>query len=69
MPREWRGSGIGEALLLSLIELARARGMRELALNAQSHEVAFYRQFGFSAEGEEFMEAGIAHRRMTRTLD
>ena len=67
--REFRGRGIGSAMLLHLIELARAAGVRLLILNAQTHAMAFYRRFGFIADGETFLEAGISHIRMTRTLD
>ena len=61
---EWRGAGVGAAMLNRLIELARARGDREVLLNAQTHAVPFYARFGFVAEGPEFDEAGIAHRVM-----
>jgi predicted GNAT family N-acyltransferase len=30
--------------------------------------VGFYQKLGFSAEGPEFMEAGIPHRQMRRCL-
>ena len=67
--RELRGRGIGSAMLLQLIELARAGGMRLLILHAQIHAVPFYRRFGFAVQGETFVEAGIPHTRMTRVLD
>src|SRR5882757_7208626 len=34
--REWRRSGVGSALLEALLELARRRSMRQLALHAQT---------------------------------
>lgn len=67
--REFRGRGVGSAMLLQLVELARAAGMRLLILNAQTHATAFYQRYGFAAEGETFLEAGISHVRMTRSLD
>lgn len=66
--REARTRGIGGRVLAALIERARARGMRELALSAQTHAVAFYRRFGFEVVGGEFMEAGIPHVEMRRSL-
>ena len=39
-----------------------------LVLHAQTHAAGFYEAHGFQVEGEEFMEAGIAHVVMTRTL-
>lgn len=65
---DWRGAGVGAALLTCLIDLARARGDREVLLNAQTHAVPFYARFGFAPEGEEFDEAGIPHQEMRRSL-
>ncbi len=65
---EWRGRGIGDALLSWLEAQARHRGMGELLLHAQSHAVAFYARHGFECVGEEFTEAGIPHRLMRRRL-
>jgi predicted GNAT family N-acyltransferase len=64
----WRGQGVGSSLLETLLRLARQRGMRRVRLNAQSRAVAFYARHGFIAEGEEFIEAGIAHRSMWRDV-
>lgn len=66
--KEWRGRGIGGLILDKLIERARARGDREVALSAQVHAVAFYRAHGFAEEGGEYLEAGIRHQRMRKKL-
>lgn len=66
--RPWRGRGVGGALLSYLLECARAQGLREVRLNAQVHAIPFYQRFGFNAQGEPFLDAGIPHRRMTRRL-
>jgi predicted GNAT family N-acyltransferase len=65
---EWRGLGIGGALLERLVEEAGARGMREVALSAQTHALGFYLHHGFSAEGAIYLEAGIPHQAMRRNL-
>lgn len=65
---EWRGRGVGGALLERLVAEARTRGLREVVLSAQTHALGFYLRHGFAAEGEVFFEAGIAHRAMRRTL-
>ncbi len=62
--REARGRGVGSALLQALMQAARARGDREIALSAQTHAIPFYVRFGFIAEGGEYDDAGIPHRRM-----
>jgi predicted GNAT family N-acyltransferase/lipoprotein-anchoring transpeptidase ErfK/SrfK len=64
---DWRGKGVGRAMLEHLMEEAAKRNMRHLALHSQTQAVGFYRRFGFVEEGPEFMEAGIPHRTMVRT--
>ena len=66
--KAWRGRGIGGRLLDSLIQAARRRGDREVALSAQVHAVPFYRAHGFVEEGGEYLEAGIRHQAMRRAL-
>lgn len=62
--KDWRNRGIGGLMLQKLIERAKARGDREVALSAQVHAVAFYRAHGFVEEGSEYLEAGIRHQAM-----
>ena len=64
----WRGQGVGAALLLCLIEVARAHGHLRVMLNAQVQAMPFYARYGFVAEGPPFDEAGIAHQVMARVL-
>src|SRR5260221_989273 len=66
--RAWRGKGAGSALLMVLMEIARELGMQRVQLNAQVQALPFYLSHGFHAEGEEFLDAGIPHRRMWRDL-
>ncbi len=66
--RPWRGRGVGRALLSYIIVEAGRLGMGQLHLAAQVHALEFYRTLGFSAEGEEFLDAGIPHRAMHLTL-
>jgi predicted GNAT family N-acyltransferase len=65
---EWRGKGVGDAILLALVDEAQQRGWREVALNAQVSAIEFYRRHGFVGDGERFWEAGIEHQAMRRTL-
>jgi predicted GNAT family N-acyltransferase len=67
--RPWRGRGVGRALMAYVIEQARRKGYRHLALDAQVEAIDFYRRLGFVAEGERFMDAGIPHRHMHLALD
>lgn len=63
-----RGKGVGGAVLEALVAEAARAGLAEVALNAQVHALAFYRRHGFVEYGDVFMEAGIPHRAMRRTL-
>ena len=63
-----RGSGAGKALLQFLVEQAKQRGDKEVLLSAQTHAIKFYQREGFESYGPEFMDAGIAHRAMLKTL-
>lgn len=66
---EVRGSGLGAALIrAALAEFGRQPGVEEAYLGAQSHATGFYEKLGFVVEGEEFLDAGIPHRHMRRTL-
>jgi predicted GNAT family N-acyltransferase len=64
----WRGRGVGSALLLTLIGMAREAGHREALLSAQVHAATFYERFGFARRGGEYLEAGIPHVNMVRHL-
>lgn len=66
--RHWRGKGVGGAILEALVEAARQRGARSVALSAQTHAIAFYQRHGFVTEGPEYEDAGIPHRAMRRRL-
>ena len=52
--REWRGRGVGAALLAEAIEWAREQGLHKLSLSVFPHNAAaigLYRKFGFVEEG------------------
>lgn len=65
---DWRGHGVGAAMLQALMDTARTLGWTRIGLNAQVSAVGFYERFGFRADGDEFLEAGIVHRPMVATL-
>ncbi|MBC8140715.1 MAG: GNAT family N-acetyltransferase [Armatimonadetes bacterium] len=64
----FRGMGVGDALMNAVIETARTLKFAAMVLDAQLPVIAFYERFGFVAEGEIFLDAGIEHRRMTRPV-
>ena len=64
----FRNRGVGAALLHAAVKHAEHLGFNSVFLNAQTHALGFYQGGGFTVIGDEFMEAGIAHYRMTRSL-
>jgi predicted GNAT family N-acyltransferase len=65
--KEWRGKGVGRALLDILLVIANKMGYDDVRLHAQTRVLDFYLRKGFTAQGGEFMEAGIPHVLMTRS--
>jgi ribosomal protein S18 acetylase RimI-like enzyme len=52
--RDWRGRGVGSALMQAAIGLARQRGLHKLSLEVFAHNagaIALYRKCGFVEEG------------------
>jgi RimJ/RimL family protein N-acetyltransferase len=52
--RDWRGRGVGGALLRAAIDWARERGLHKLSLGVFAHNTAaigLYRKIGFVEEG------------------
>lgn len=52
--REWRGRGVGSALIQSAVAWAREHGLHKLSLEVFAHNaaaIALYRKCGFVAEG------------------
>ena len=66
--REYRGIGIGSSLLASVIDQARLSGFKQVFLHAQVNVIGFYEKYGFSAEGDIFIDAGIEHRTMRLSI-
>ncbi|WP_029147919.1 GNAT family N-acetyltransferase [Methylophilus sp. 5] len=58
---EWRGQGVGEALLLQAIQVCRQLEVTHARLSAQMHAVGFYQQTGFEICGEPYSDADILH--------
>lgn len=66
--KDCRGQGVGAAMLVALLEYAREQGHTRVLLHAQISAVPFYARYGFVENGEPFMEAGILHRYMVKSL-
>lgn len=66
---EARGRGVGRALVEAIEAHARREGLHRVRLNAQVEASAFYEKQGYRPRGSIFVEAGIDHRAMEKTLD
>lgn len=65
---QWRGQGVGSALLAEAIACCRNRGWPVVTLSAQTHAIPFYERMGFIVCSEEYMDAGIPHSDMRLEL-
>ena len=65
---QWREQRLGTAIMETLLAEARAQGLRRVDVDAQTQAVPFYRSLGFVEQGEEFMDAGLPHIKMTLEL-
>jgi predicted GNAT family N-acyltransferase len=63
-----RGRGHGAAVLAELHRQAVALGLTEVELHAQLPARAFYERAGYTAVGDVYQEAGLAHVTMRRPL-
>jgi predicted GNAT family N-acyltransferase len=63
-----RGRGHGAAVLGELHRQAVLRGVTEIELHAQLTARGFYERAGYTAVGDVYEEAGIAHITMRRRL-
>lgn len=63
-----RSQGVGQAMLLKLIEAARDRGWSRVELSSQIQVISFYEKFGFKRYGDTYLEAGIVHTDMALDL-
>lgn len=66
---EARGLGLGQRLMEAVIHAAHQAGHAEVLLDAQTHALEFYQRLGFTAYGDEFLDAGIPHRSMRLILN
>jgi predicted GNAT family N-acyltransferase len=65
----YRRQKVGEGMLTFLLEQAKAQGLTEVFLHAQTSALAFYQKSGFCSEGDIFYEANIPHRFMRLSLN
>ncbi len=65
---EHRGKGLGLKLMRAMLRTSKDQGFKAAQVDSQVYAVPFYERIGFVVEGPEFDDAGIPHRKMTRSL-
>ncbi|MBD5781251.1 GNAT family N-acetyltransferase [Pelagicoccus sp. NFK12] len=61
-------SGLGRTLIANAEETLMKRGCLEITLSARASARAFYEKLGYRAIGESFVEVGIEHLKMDKSL-
>jgi predicted GNAT family N-acyltransferase len=65
---EYRGWGIGKAMMIAAIDHIAQQGIPEIKINAQTQVQGFYQKLGFEPQGDVFDEAGIPHIDMRKQV-
>ena len=67
--KEWRGLGLGAALLLEAVNICKLYGSNKVYLSAQTHAVDFYKRAGFKVTSGEYCDVHIPHVDMQLDLN
>jgi RimJ/RimL family protein N-acetyltransferase len=70
--RDWRGRGVGSALLAAAVDWAREQGLHKLSLSVFPHNeaaIALYRKFGFVEEGRRVKHIRRASGELWDTIE
>jgi predicted GNAT family N-acyltransferase len=63
--KEYRGQGIGGALIEKAMTIAKLNQLSAIYISAQCHAINFYKKFGFEVTSDIYLDAEIPHRDMT----
>ena len=66
--KEYRGEGIGTALLEKAMTTAKLNELSVIYISAQCHAIDFYKKFGFEVTSDIYLDAEILHRDMKLEL-
>lgn len=58
---EFQGQGIGKQLVLSLLEVARGKGVKTVRAKVREGAIGFYQKLGFEVREEKSVFLGIPH--------
>ncbi|WP_173916920.1 GNAT family N-acetyltransferase [Halobacillus sp. Marseille-Q1614] len=63
-----RGLSLGKQVIAHMERVTKESGYTKAKLNAQTHAEGFYKNLGYETVSDEFMDAGIPHVTMVKTL-
>ncbi|NUK28809.1 GNAT family N-acetyltransferase [Parageobacillus sp. VR-IP] len=64
----YRGRGAGKLIMETIEQFAKKQGVPKVKLNAQTHAEPFYQKLGYQTVSDVFMDAGIPHVTMVKSL-
>ena len=59
--KQYRGNGLGAALLLEAVAICKAHGTKQITLSAQTHAISFYEKAGFKQVSGVYCDVDIPH--------
>lgn len=65
---DFRKYGIGKGVMEAIHDIAREQGLAKAKLHGQTQAQPFYARLGYEAASDVFMEEGIPHVLMIKTL-
>ncbi|MDI2586987.1 GNAT family N-acetyltransferase [Psychrobacillus sp. NEAU-3TGS] len=65
----YRKFGLGKVIVKALEEIANRKGLAQVKLHGQTHAEGFYEKLGYETASNVFIEDGIPHILMIKTLD
>lgn len=66
--KEHRGKSYGSLMIETMEANVSNKGYSKVKLNAQTHAIDFYQRLGYETVSGEFLDAGIPHVTMIKTL-
>ena len=66
---EYRGRGIGKALMVAALKIATDNNYKTAKIHAQAYIKSLYQKLGFEQTGDVFEEANIPHIKMIKKLN
>ena len=66
--KEYRGKSLGKQLISQMESEIHRQGYTKSKLNAQTHAISFYEGLGYKVVSDEFMDAGIPHVTMIKSI-